>query len=294
MVPPPARRRRLDTIVGTEYVTDVVYKGLVDEAERYERRKLKSDQSRIRAEERRATTAAMPDVSMSTDENQATESNAKFDARMIPGLSRQIFGFPRSIITKLRYVETPQTYTSVAGAVQTNIWRANSLFDPDQTGVGHQPLYFDQYAALYTKYRVLGARIKVTASAFNDTTDTGLSSVGGPWVVGIGGSSVTTTFGSSIRNRMEQNNSEWKLLNARTGADGVVTVFNVYEPLKDLGIPAGDDTVSAAVTTSPSQPWYWHVWVGSLDTSYTTEIAVITEIDYTVEFFNPVTPMAES
>ena len=32
--------------------------------------------------------------------------------------------------------------------------RMNSLFDPDQTGTGHQPYYFDQFAALYNRYTV--------------------------------------------------------------------------------------------------------------------------------------------
>lgn len=42
----------------------------------------------------------------------------------------------------------------------THFFRANSLFDPDVTLTGHQPRFFDQYATLYDKYRVLGCKIE--------------------------------------------------------------------------------------------------------------------------------------
>jgi hypothetical protein len=36
------------------------------------------------------------------------------------------------------------------------VFRVNGLYDPDQTGTGAQPVYFDQWMALYNRYRVLG------------------------------------------------------------------------------------------------------------------------------------------
>lgn len=49
-----------------------------------------------------------------------------------------------------------------AGSYGYYRFRTNSLFDPDHTGVGHQPMYFDQMAALYKEYVVTGAKIIVT------------------------------------------------------------------------------------------------------------------------------------
>lgn len=42
----------------------------------------------------------------------------------------------------------------------THFFRSNSLFDPDITLTGHQPRFFDQFAAMYDKYRVLGSKIE--------------------------------------------------------------------------------------------------------------------------------------
>ena len=42
------------------------------------------------------------------------------------------------------------------------LFGTNCLFDPWLTVGGHQPLYFDQVAAIYQHYTVMKARMKVT------------------------------------------------------------------------------------------------------------------------------------
>lgn len=69
-------------------------------------------------------------------------------------------GIPDKTRVNLQYSDIINVNPGLPRA--TYIMRGNSLYDPDFTGTGHQPLYFDQYMALYSKYRVLGSRIKVT------------------------------------------------------------------------------------------------------------------------------------
>lgn len=38
----------------------------------------------------------------------------------------------------------------------------NSLFDPDSTGAGHQPIGFDQLMAIYAKYKVTNTKVELT------------------------------------------------------------------------------------------------------------------------------------
>jgi len=49
------------------------------------------------------------------------------------------------------------------------VYSANSAVDPDPTGLGHQPYYFDRYAGLYDRYVVLNSRIKITTSVDTST-----------------------------------------------------------------------------------------------------------------------------
>lgn len=41
-------------------------------------------------------------------------------------------------------------------------FRLNSIFDPDQTGIGGQPTYFTELAAVYNRYKVFSADVEIT------------------------------------------------------------------------------------------------------------------------------------
>lgn len=69
-------------------------------------------------------------------------------------------GFPNSLMVRLKYVQT-FSLNPAAGAIAVQNFRANSLYDPDSTGVGHQPSNYDRLTAIYDRYTVVGAKIKV-------------------------------------------------------------------------------------------------------------------------------------
>lgn len=58
--------------------------------------------------------------------------------------------------------------TGVNGNFQVYVLGANSLFDPDVTGVGHQPMYYDDMAAHYNKYTVMWSTLKVVIPGGGD------------------------------------------------------------------------------------------------------------------------------
>lgn len=51
------------------------------------------------------------------------------------------------------------------------VFRLNSLYDPNETGTGHQPRGYDELAAIYNSYTVLGAKWKVEAVAAQSSDD---------------------------------------------------------------------------------------------------------------------------
>lgn len=78
---------------------------------------------------------------------------------------------PTAFFTKLRYVEKftlyPEAVSGMLNGAEVEIC-LNSLFDPNQSGTGHQPYCFDQIAALYKKYLVYGCTVQITASNSSD------------------------------------------------------------------------------------------------------------------------------
>lgn len=78
-------------------------------------------------------------------------------------------GVPPHHVATLVY---PFAFTS--SSTTGNLWdwqfRLNSLFDPDFTGGGAQPTTFDQWMALYDRYRVVACSCDVQVTSLDDIT----------------------------------------------------------------------------------------------------------------------------
>ncbi len=72
--------------------------------------------------------------------------------------------FPREMKVKLVYFQTGYHTTSSGGVPYDYQFRLNSIFDPDYTSTGHQPLGYDQYAAFFNRYRVDSALVNASFS----------------------------------------------------------------------------------------------------------------------------------
>nr|UOF80369.1 capsid protein [Cressdnaviricota sp.] len=82
-------------------------------------------------------------------------------ARKMPmRMAKPIFrsGVPTHLFTKLKYSDIYSLTGTTAPTQQ--VWRINSLHDPDLTGTGHQPYYYDQLTAMWDAYRVYGAKFE--------------------------------------------------------------------------------------------------------------------------------------
>jgi len=68
----------------------------------------------------------------------------------------------RKIRTKLIYCDTKTV--SPGTSSDYHVFRLNNCYDPDYTGGGHQPAFFDRWTALYEKYKVVATKWVVTWS----------------------------------------------------------------------------------------------------------------------------------
>lgn len=72
-------------------------------------------------------------------------------------------GFPAKNIARLRYCEFVTLDATALGSSGCLVhhFRANSPYDPNLTGAGHQPRGFDEQMRIYDHYTVLGSKITV-------------------------------------------------------------------------------------------------------------------------------------
>ena len=75
------------------------------------------------------------------------------------------YGMPQQHIAKLRYSDRIAGTLPAFGIPQRFLFVANGMYDPDATGVGHQPRGFDQLMAFYSHYTVTNSKMSVTLTS---------------------------------------------------------------------------------------------------------------------------------
>lgn len=190
---------------------------------------------------------------------------------------RQPSSLPDRLYVKLRYREN-LAFTQTLGSLADNVYRGNSLNDPDLTGTGGQPIGFDQWAAFYSSYTVLGSKIEVTAMNSDST------SVIPNTRFGITPTLFSTQFGTTDQERAE----ELPYAIARSnqmGAAGVgqgylkqymstAKIWGVVRPSIQI-----EDGYSALTNASPTDQWFWHVW-NYVPSANTQSLQMIVKITY--------------
>lgn len=193
----------------------------------------------------------------------------------------------QKLTTKLRYVDTLNLDAGAAGIV-SHVFSANGLFDPDITSTGHQPHYYDEFSALYNKYRVLSSKIQVTPI---------LSGTGNvnPALYGVfrdSDSTLNYSLGTAIIEDV-RNKGSWGLhagVSSARGQYGNMTVvkrasFNV----KQLTPEGRDDATltTANPTTGSGTDTYFQIWCASVLGNNPGIVSFLVQIDSVVEFTDP-------
>lgn len=182
---------------------------------------------------------------------------------------------------RLRMTYTQQgTLSSALVSFVENVFRGNSIFDPDQTGIGTQPMGRDQWANFYNSYRVYASKI-----IFSCDTEDGSDGI----IFGCVPTNDPSPLGST-RNAMELIYSRHKNLGISAGVNAK-TVQNYMETSKMKGVKAINYTTvyTANMSANPVAEWFWHVYVGSSDGVSFPNVNYTVKIIYYVELLDRVT-----
>ncbi len=199
-----------------------------------------------------------------------------------PYIGKTLFGNRKTV--KLRYQDNFQLQVGVSSVPNTLVFRANSVFDPDQSGTGHQPRGFDQIMPLFQHFTVIGSKCSVWFSIPN------ADEVNQPIVCGIDLRAIPqiqTTLNNLIEDRncrymVQSPNSSATLLENKFSAKGF---FSVTNPL-DRGNLRGNGT------TNPIEQASYHIFAANTNPASLDipPIDVLVVINYIVTFHEPLNP----
>lgn len=185
-----------------------------------------------------------------------------------------------SITTKFRYSEYITINPPLGGLAGVHVFSANGLFDPDITGIGHQPSGFDQVMALFDHYCVLRSSIKVQCIT-GSATD--------PAVVGICVLDRTTT-NADWRVYMESGLGQMKVVLPSTyGSDALKTVTQNVEIADYLGFPnpRNDDRARGDSSNNPNEQAFYHIFVSAGSLADLSAYELFVTIDYEAVLTEP-------
>ncbi len=190
---------------------------------------------------------------------------------------RTRLGIPYSRVVKLKYcdwitIDSPITIAS-------HYFRANSLFDPDRTGAGHQPLYFDQVIVPYDHYTVTHSKIVVTY--INGTADRLI-----PGVFGIfldDNSTISYTTVPAILEGGQKYSSNWKTTGGAEDYNRPKKCSLSFNASRFFNTKntVGKEGYKAAFSGNPTETADYCVWVGSVNGNNPTSVNLLVEIEMT-------------
>ncbi len=188
--------------------------------------------------------------------------------------------FPPRMIKVVRYSDKFALTEAAAGAGAFNVFTPSSLYDPDNTGVGHQPMFFDQLCTStgpYTQYRALRT---VSRISFANNVDTPCI-VG--WYVSTNGTAPAT-----YTTTLEKPWCRYKMVGAKTGGGANWDAVAVIDHAKGFGLVRShlenDDYYAGAYNSSPSKNLYFAVF--TYGTSAVSSVFMTVELEIEAEFFS--------
>lgn len=185
-------------------------------------------------------------------------------------------GFPEKLTTTLRYFDF-KVPSAGATTLSGYHFKANGLYDPDTTGIGHQPLGFDQFTPIYNHFVVLGARIKATFTYRDEAGD-----VVHPIMCGIYDDDDGT---NSLTYSSVAEGTDRRKYNFLTTNNDKLEVYSKWTSTRTFGnAPVSDPSQRGSASADPTETHQWYVWYYNLgNVAMTINVAV--DIEYSVVFF---------
>lgn len=189
-------------------------------------------------------------------------------------------GIPDRFRTTLRYCYKG-TINIVAGAAATYSFGLNCLYDPNLTGTGAQPMYFDQLMTLYNHYKVLGTKMNVRL-LHNQGGTTAQAACHGALIV----NDDTTLSPTNIVTPIEWGQlNNVAIVNGLSPADPYANLNLKWSARKYFKEKYQSDQLCGDVGSNPTEQSVGMIVVQPIDGGSTLSVSFMVIIDYIADFF---------
>jgi len=196
----------------------------------------------------------------------------------VPRFKAPLGNFPSSKTVALRYV-SDFTLDASATASDTRVYSVNSIFDPDQTGIGHQPMFRDNYAAIYSTYRVNYSTVTVVPLTTHVVNTAQNDQVAGTSVsttqyyaanergcrLWILRDQSTSDYPADLNTLVEEGNKDfvWRYCPQNTSQKMPILRFSCW-PHRLFDVDKKDDRLQAVQGANPSFNGYYIIGISSI------------------------------
>lgn len=213
----------------------------------------------------------------------------KSSNKRIPGnvnLGRRSI-MPDSLDTNLPYCDTKTLVADMGGTSAVHVFTLNGMYDPDITGIGHQPRGFDQYcgtensAGMYKHYLVKGTKVEITWT--NYSTE--------PVRVGMAFKDLPT-ISTSGNDYMETADSTYAVLGKEGSGHEIKKLVMFWSGRRWFGKPNLDTErdIMGSNASNPTEQAYVHLWTDNMGAGIDCTTKANIKISYACGFKCPVTP----
>lgn len=187
--------------------------------------------------------------------------------------------FPRKMRVTLFYTEQI-SISQTSSPISTYQYYGNNVYDPNYTGTGGQPPWYDTLVAIYNQWFVHSSEISVD-------------------IVPVSGGTSLTNVVFPTRNRtitggdIEDYASFWRASSGEMGDYASGSAENSYLHSKAsteevYGIPLliTNSNFYGGIAGPPTNVWYWYLAFGQLQAQNNVKCNIVVRIKYDVEFFS--------
>lgn len=186
-------------------------------------------------------------------------------------------GFPDKLTLKHLYVEEIDIATGAGGSLSNYQFSCNSLYDPNVSSTGHQPLYFDQLTPIYNRYLVIGAKFHVR---FIPKTAAQL-----PMRIALFVDDDTSQTITSFENAIENQKCTYALIPA--GSTVPINLTMKWSAKRQYGGSLMANTNIAGTTTlSPTEQTYFKLYWQNLDGTTNVQLYAEVKVEYIAVWFD--------